>query len=161
MQTTACPTCGGDGKVPEQPCERCDGAGREVRAAQLGRRDPGRASTGQRIRIGGAGHAGEAGARPGDLYVLVQVAEDERFERRGEDLISVVKVPATLAMIGGKVTVPTLDGEREVRIPAGAQPGHSEKLKGLGLPRLRGGKRGVQYVLVDVVIPRQAQPRAA
>ncbi len=155
VQTTACPTCGGDGKVPEQPCERCDGAGREVRERSWDVDIPAGIDSGQRIRIAGAGHAGEAGARPGDLYVLVRVAEDERFERRGEDLVSVVKVPATLAMIGGKLTVPTLDGDREVKIPPGAQPGHSEKLKGLGLPRLRGGKRGTQYVLVDVVIPHK------
>ena len=154
-QTTPCPTCGGDGKTAEQPCEHCDGVGREVRERSWDVDIPAGIDSGQRIRIAGAGHAGEAGGRPGDLYVMVRVAEDERFERRGEDLISVVKVPATLAMIGGKLAVPSLDGEREVKIPPGAQPGHSEKLKGLGLPRLRGGKRGVQYVLVDIVIPQK------
>lgn len=155
VQTIACPTCGGDGKTAEQPCERCAGAGREARERSWSVDIPAGIDSGQRIRIAGAGHAGEAGARPGDLYVLVSVGEDERFERRGEDLIAVVKVPATLAMIGGKLTVPTLDGDREVKIPAGAQPGHSEKLKGLGLPRLRGSKRGTQYVLVDIVIPQK------
>ena len=153
VQTGSCPTCRGDGKIAEQPCERCDGAGREVRERTWDVEIPAGIESGQRIRITGAGHAGEPGGRQGDLYVLVQVAEDERFERRGEDLVSVVKVPATLAMVGGKLSVPTLEGEREVKIPAGAQPGHSERLKGLGLPSLRNGKRGSQYVLVDVVIP--------
>ena len=153
VQTGACPTCRGDGKIAEQTCDRCDGVGREVRERTWDVDIPAGIDSGQRIRIGGAGHAGEPGGRPGDLYVLVHVADDERFERRGEDLISVVKVPATLAMVGGKLSVPTLEGEREVKIPAGAQPGHSERLKGLGLPSLRNGKRGSQYVLVDVVIP--------
>jgi molecular chaperone DnaJ len=153
VQTGACPTCGGDGKIAEQPCERCGGAGREVRDRNWDVEIPAGIESGQRIRIAGAGHAGEPGGGAGDLYVLVRVAEDERFERRGEDLVSVVKVPATLAIVGGKLSVPTLDGEREVKIPAGTQPGHSERLKGLGLPSLRNGKRGSQYVLVDVVIP--------
>jgi molecular chaperone DnaJ len=153
VQTGACPTCGGAGKIPEQPCERCEGRGREVRERTWDVEIPAGIESGQRIRIGGAGHAGEPGGRPGDLYVLVTVAEDERFERRGEDLIHVLKVPATLAMVGGRLQVPTIDGEREIKIPAGAQPGHSERLKGLGLPSLRNGRRGSQYVLVDIVIP--------
>jgi molecular chaperone DnaJ len=115
--------------------------------------------SGQRIRIAGAGHAGEPGGRPGDLYVLVEVAQDDRFERRGQDLVSVVEVPATLAMVGGKVSVPTLDGEREVKLPAGTQQGHTERLKGLGLPSLRNGRRGSQFVLVDLVIPRKLSRR--
>jgi molecular chaperone DnaJ len=109
--------------------------------------------SGQRIRIAGAGHAGEAGAPAGDLYVLVTVAGDERFERQGQDLVSVVRVPATLAMVGGEVTAPTLEGEREVKIPAGTQAGHLMRLKGLGLPSLRGGRRGDQHVFVDIQIP--------
>jgi molecular chaperone DnaJ len=159
VQTGICPTCRGDGKIPEQPCSRCDGAGREARERTWDVEIPAGIDSGQRIRIAGAGHAGEPGGRPGDLYVTVQVADDERFERRGEDLISVIKVPATLAMVGGKLTVPTLEGEREVKIPAGAQPGHSERLKGLGLPSLRNGRRGSQYVLVDVVIPSKLSRR--
>jgi len=86
VQTSACPTCGGDGKTAEQPCEQCDGAGREVRRRTWDVDVPAGIESGQRIRIAGAGHAGEPGGRPGDLYILVNVAEDERFERRGEDL---------------------------------------------------------------------------
>jgi molecular chaperone DnaJ len=155
VQTGACPTCGGDGRVAEQPCERCDGVGREVRARTWDVDVPSGIESGQRIRIAGAGHAGESGAPPGDLYVGVEVAEDERFERRGRDLVTVIHVPATLAMVGGTVTAATLDGDREVEIPAGAQPGHTVRLAGLGLPSLRSAARGDQHVLVDVIVPRK------
>jgi molecular chaperone DnaJ len=153
VQTSACPTCQGAGKVAEQPCEVCGGSGRELRERTWDIDIPQGIESGQRIRISGAGHAGEPGGATGDLYVLVQVAEDERFEREGRDLITVASIPATRAMLGGKFTVPTLEGEREVDLPAGAQPGHSIKLRGLGLPSIRERGRGDQYVLVDVTVP--------
>jgi molecular chaperone DnaJ len=155
VQTSACPTCAGQGRVAEQPCERCAGRGVEARERTWDVEIPAGIESGQRIRIGGAGHAGEAGAPPGDLYVLVRVADDERFERRGQDLVTVAHVPATLAMLGGEIEVPTLDGDREVEIPAGSQPGEAITLKGLGLPSLRSPRRGNQHVLVDVVVPRK------
>ncbi len=155
VQTGSCPTCGGDGKIASQPCERCDGAGRELRDRNWDVQVPAGIESGQRIRIGGAGHAGEPGAPPGDLYVLVAVAEDERFERHGSDLVSTVEVGVTMAMAGGSVEVETLDGERRVEIPAGTQPGHTVRLKGLGLPSLRGRRRGDQHVIVEVRVPRK------
>ena len=153
VQTGACPTCEGAGKIAETPCERCGGAGREIRERTWDVEVPAGIEDGQRIRISGAGHAGEPGGQTGDLYVQVRVLEDERFERRGTDLVSVVKVPATLAMLGGTVEVPTLDGEQEVALPAGVQSGHTVSLPGLGLPALHDGRRGQQHVLVDVQIP--------
>jgi molecular chaperone DnaJ len=155
VQTGACPTCNGAGKVAEQPCERCDGAGRELRERSWEVEVPPGIESGQRIRIAGAGHAGEVGGSTGDLYVLVTVAEDPRFERRGQDLVSVVHVPATRAMLGGTVEVPTLEGEAEVEVPAGAQPGQAIVLDGRGLPSLRGAARGDQHVIVDVVVPTE------
>ena len=155
VQTSVCPTCDGQGRVPEQPCERCGGRGREVRDRTWDVEVPAGIESGQRIRIAGAGHAGDPGAPAGDLYVMVIVAEDERFERRGQDLVAVTHVPATLAMLGGKLTVPTLDGDREIEVPAGAQPGDAIRLKGLGLPSLQRPSRGDQHVLVDVVVPKK------
>ena len=155
VQAGICPTCDGAGKTPEQPCARCSGAGREVRDRTWDVDIPSGIESGQRIRIAGAGHAGEPGGRAGDLYVLVTVTEDERFERRGQDLVSAVKVPATRAMLGGTVIAPTLDGEREVKIPAGTQPGHTISLGGLGLPSLRGSRRGKHHVVVDVEVPKK------
>jgi molecular chaperone DnaJ len=155
VQTGVCPTCDGAGKIPEQPCERCEGRGREIRVRTWDVEVPAGIEDGQRIRIAGAGHAGDAGGQMGDLYVLVRVAEDDRFERRGQDLVSIVKVPATLAMLGGKITVATLEGDEEVELSAGVQPGHTVSLPGLGLPALRGRGRGQQHVLVDIAIPNK------
>ncbi|HEX2129342.1 MAG TPA: molecular chaperone DnaJ [Solirubrobacterales bacterium] len=154
VQAGACPACQGAGKVPETPCEQCGGAGREVRDRTWDVEIPAGIEDGQRIRISGAGHAGEPGGAMGDLYVLVRVADDPRFQRRGQDLVTVVKVPATLAMLGGAVQVPTLDGDREIDLPAGVQPGHTVSLAGLGLPALQSRGRGQQHVLVDVQVPR-------
>lgn len=155
MRTAACPECHGDGRVPEQPCAVCSGAGRAARRRTYEVEIPAGIETGQRIRIGGAGHAGEAGAGGGDLYVEVSVVEDPRFERNGDHLVSAVRVPVTVAMLGGEVTVPTLEGERAVEIPKGAQPGETVVLKGLGLPSLRGGRRGHQHVVLDLVVPKK------
>jgi molecular chaperone DnaJ len=160
VQASVCPTCHGDGRVPETPCEVCEGAGRELRERTWDVQIPAGIESGQRIRIAGAGHAGEPGAAAGDLYVLVEVEEDPRFRREGQELISTVEVDATLAMIGGKVTVPTLDGDREIKLDAGTQQGHVERLKGLGLPPLQGGRRGSLHVVVEIRIPRKLSRRA-
>jgi molecular chaperone DnaJ len=153
VREVACNACGGAGRVPETPCAECRGSGR---AAGLQRREvevPAGIEAGQRMRISGAGHAGDPGAPAGDLYVEVSVATDERFERDGTDLISVVRVPATEAMLGATVTVPTLDGEQEIEVPAGTQPGYEHTIRGAGLPRLGGGRRGSQRVVFEVVVP--------
>ena len=153
VRSGVCPTCGGRGEVPERPCRGCGGEGRVVRSRTWQLDVPAGIESGQRIRVSGVGHVGEPGARAGDLYVQVVVAEDERFERHGQDLVAIAEVPVTRAMLGGAVTVPTLDGEREVEIPAGSQSGERIVLKGVGLPSLHGGRRGDQHVLVDVFVP--------
>jgi molecular chaperone DnaJ len=153
VRSGACPTCAGQGKVPETPCAQCDGAGRVTRTRTWQLDVPPGIESGQSIRVTGAGHTGEAGASAGDLYVQVVVAEDERFERDGRDLVTVAEVPATRAMLGGTVKVPTLEGEHEVEVPPGSQHGEQVVLRGLGLPTLRGGRRGDQRVLLDVFVP--------
>ncbi len=149
----ACDACDGAGKVPETPCAECGGRGRTPGRATKAIEIPAGIEGGQRLRISGAGHTGEAGAPAGDLYVEVEVAEDERFQRDGTDLLSVVSIPATEVMLGTSVTVPTLEGERQIEIAAGTQPGHEEVLRGAGLPRLGGRRRGNQRVVVNVVVP--------
>jgi molecular chaperone DnaJ len=153
VRGVACDACGGAGKIPESPCAECGGAGRvrgqRTQAVEI----PAGIESGQRLRVSGAGHAGEAGAPAGDLYVEVAVADDERFQRDGTELISVVSIPATEAMLGTTVTVPTLEGEREIEVAPGTQPGHEETLRGAGLPRLGGRRRGSQRVILEVLVP--------
>jgi len=153
VRGVACDVCGGAGKIPETPCEVCRGSGRTPGRRTQEVEVPAGIEDGQRLRISGAGHAGDAGAAAGDLYVEVAVAEDERFQRDGTDLISVVSIPATEAMLGTAATVPTLDGEKEIEVSAGTQPGHEEVLRGQGLPRLGGRRRGNQRVLFNIIVP--------
>jgi molecular chaperone DnaJ len=149
----ACDACGGAGKIPETPCGTCGGSGRTRQSRTSAIEVPAGIEDGQRMRITGSGHAGEAGAPAGDLYVEVRVAEDERFEREGSDLISTVSIPATEAMLGTTVTVPTLDGSEEVEVEPGTQPNTEKVLRGLGLPRLNSRRRGNQRVILDVFVP--------
>jgi len=156
MRQMACDVCGGDGRVPSEPCENCDGRGREVRRRTLRVDVPPGIADGQRIRLSGRGHAGERGGPPGDLYVLVHIATDERFLRDGDDLVTVLDVAAPLAMIGATLSAPALEGEVEVEIPAGTQPGDVFVERGEGMPRLRRpGRRGDLRVVVNVVVPRR------
>jgi len=160
VRATACDVCGGEGKVARTPCTECAGRGRTVGSKRLSVDVPAGIEDGQRIRLTGHGHAGETGAAPGDLYVLVRVAEDDRFLRDGTDLVTVVDVPAPAAALGTKVDVPSLDGEAaQVTLEAGTQPGETVVLRGAGLPPLRGGRRGDVRVVVNVVIPRKLSGR--
>jgi molecular chaperone DnaJ len=153
VRGVACDVCHGAGKIPETPCAECSGSGRTPGRRTQEVEVPAGIEHGQRLRVSGAGHAGDAGAPAGDLYVEVAVAEDERFRRDGTDLISVVSIPATVAMLGTTVTVPTLDGEKEIEVAPGTQPGFEEALGGAGLPRLGGRRRGSQRVILNVIVP--------
>ncbi|HEX7299328.1 MAG TPA: J domain-containing protein [Solirubrobacteraceae bacterium] len=156
VRQVACDVCGGDGRTAEQPCTRCDGRGREVRRRTLRVDIPAGIADGQRIRLSGRGHAGERGGPPGDLYVLVHVAPDQRFIRDGDDLVTALDVPAPLAALGATLRAPSLDGEVEVEVDAGTQPGAVLTVAGKGMPRLRRpGRHGDLRVVVNVVVPRK------
>jgi molecular chaperone DnaJ len=156
MRQTACDVCGGEGKIPSEPCESCDGRGREVRRRTLRVDVPAGIADGQRIRLSGRGHAGERGGPPGDLYVLVRIEADERFLRDGDDLVTVLDVSAPAAAIGATVSAPSLDGDVQVQISPGTQPGEVLVVRGEGMPRLRRpGRRGDLRVVVNVVVPRR------
>jgi molecular chaperone DnaJ len=153
VRAMPCDRCGGEGRIPETPCSVCSGAGRMADERKWEVDVPAGIEDGQRIRISGAGHAGDPGARAGDLYVEVHIAPDERFARQGTELVTRLPVPVTTAMVGGELTVPTLDGEAAVEVPAGAQHGDVALLKGEGLPPLHGGRRGDQHVVFELVVP--------
>ena len=159
VREQACDTCGGDGKIASEPCHECGGRGRRAMRKTLQVDVPAGIADEQRIRLSGRGHAGERGGPPGDLYVLVRVAEDERFVRDGSNLVTVVDVPAPAAALGTNVTVPTLDGEEEVEVPVGTQPGTVVTLRGRGMPTVGRGRRGDQQVVLNVVIPRNLTGR--
>src|SRR5205085_1438105 len=110
VRNAVCDVCGGDGRVASSPCSECRGRGRKVERTRVSVEVPAGIADGQRIRVAGRGHAGERGGPPGDLYVVVRVRDDPRFVRDGDDLVTVVDVPAPLAALGTEVEVPTVDG---------------------------------------------------
>ncbi|HEX4110238.1 MAG TPA: molecular chaperone DnaJ [Solirubrobacteraceae bacterium] len=158
VRNVECDVCHGDGRVAEKPCRTCRGRGRQVVKKSLTVEIPPGIGDGQRIRVTGRGNVGEPAGRAGDLYVEVHVREDERFVREGDDLITALDVPAPLAALGATLTVPTLDGDQQIEVPAGTQPGTIITLRGQGIPDLRRGRPGDLKVVVDVVIPRRLSP---
>jgi molecular chaperone DnaJ len=150
-----CPRCQGSGKLVTKVCETCKGAGRVALERRLDVRIPAGIHDGQRIRLTGEGHAGEVGSRPGDAYVAVRVRPDTRFVREGDDIVSTVELTMTEAALGVTKVVPTLDGDMELELDAGTQPGEVRVLHGRGMPRLRGRGKGDHRVLVTVLVPRR------
>lgn len=153
VTTRTCATCGGRGSIVEESCENCSGGGRVVRNSRRRVRIPAGIETGMRLRIPGAGHAGDPGAPHGDLYVMIKIKEDPELVRDGEDLVHRLRVNFVEAALGRDTGVPTLDGGREVRVEPGTQPGATLRLRGEGMPRLRGRGRGDLKVVVDVMVP--------
>jgi molecular chaperone DnaJ len=157
VRQVACDVCGGDGRIPEQPCEVCDGRGLVVGHRNLEVDVPAGIADGQRIRVSGRGHAGEHGGPPGDLYVVVGVTADDGWLRDGDDLVTVLDVTAPRAALGTTLAVehPGV-GEVEVEVPAGTQPGEVITLRGKGMPMLRRqGRFGDLRAVANVQIPRK------
>ncbi|MFZ0738649.1 MAG: molecular chaperone DnaJ [Candidatus Acidiferrales bacterium] len=149
-----CSRCGGTGKLRTM-CRNCGGEGRVRRSETLDVRIPPGAQTGSRVRVAGHGNAGENGGPPGDLYFITKVEPHPFFERRGDDLYTVVPITITEAALGAKVEVPTIDGRAQVRIPPGTDSGKKLRLREKGAPSARrSGHRGDQIVEVQVVVPR-------
>jgi molecular chaperone DnaJ len=153
VRMQVCDRCGGEGKIPETPCGVCRGSGQEIKAESIAVEIPAGIEDGQRVRLAGRGHAGSRGARPGDLYLLVNVETDPRFERHGEDLLTRIDVPFTDAALGTTLAVPTLAGEEELELKPGTQPATMLRLRGRGLPELRGRGTGDLHVVVNVLVP--------
>jgi len=149
-----CTRCGGTGRIPTI-CRLCGGDGRVRRADTLEVRIPAGVSTGSRVRVAGRGNAGTGGAPPGDLYIITEVQPHPYFERRGDDLYTVVPITVTEASLGAKIEVPTLDGRALLRVPPGTNGGQKLRLREKGVPSVRApGKRGDLYVELHVVVPK-------
>jgi molecular chaperone DnaJ len=155
VQTSSCPTCSGRGVTISTPCTTCRGRGRVPETRTVTVDIPAGIMDGQRMQLRGRGHEGEPGGAPGDLYVAVRVAPDPRFERDGNDIVAVLNVPFTRAALGTTMTVETLDGDQEVELRPGTQPGDVLVLRGKGVPVLNGRGRGDHRLLVNVMLPQR------
>ena len=155
VRTQTCPRCGGSGRIVQDPCRNCDGSGRVVESRALEVEIPAGIHDGQRIRISGEGHAGLLGGMAGDIYVLVRIRPDHRFTREGNDLFSTIDLTMTQAALGTRVTVATVDGDVELELEPGTQPGEVRVLRGRGMPVLQGFGRGDHRVLVNVLVPQR------
>ncbi|MGH2740357.1 MAG: molecular chaperone DnaJ [Actinomycetota bacterium] len=153
MQTRTCPACEGSGKEIASPCPECRGSGRVAAVDEIEVEVPAGVAHGMELRIEGRGEAGRNGGPPGDLYVTLRVPDHPLFERRGQHLVCTLEIPVTQALLGTTVTIPTLDGEEAVKIPAGTRSGEVVRFRGRGLPHPGGGRRGDLYVEIDVDIP--------
>ncbi len=148
-----CPRCRGAGELFDHPCKVCHGEGRAETTGRIKLKIPAGIEDGSRLRSTGNGEAGVRGASSGDLYVVIHVREHSVFSRDGDDLFCEIPVPFVAAALGGEVGVPTLDGKASVKIPAGTQSGTIFKLRGKGMPHLRGSGHGQLLVRIAVEVP--------
>ncbi|MEP2642585.1 molecular chaperone DnaJ [Roseobacter sp.] len=149
-----CPTCSGLGQIIKNPCHVCKGAGRVEKDRALSVNIPAGVETGTRIRLSGEGEAGMRGGPTGDLYIFIDVAEHQLFSREGGNLFCRVPVSMAKAALGGSIEVPTIDGGRgRVQIPSGSQSGRQMRLRGKGMPALRGGGSGDMFIELAVETP--------
>ncbi|WP_421784601.1 molecular chaperone DnaJ [Hyphobacterium sp.] len=155
-----CPRCGGQGKTVTTPCGECDGVGQVRKIRKLDVDIPAGVEDGMRIRLAGEGEAGARGGPRGDLYIFVSIRHDDLFERDGPNLYCRATVPMVTAALGGSICCPVIDGGKaELKIPSGSQTGKRMRLKGKGMPRLRGGPRGDMIVELYVETPRNLSER--
>jgi len=155
----ACPTCRGRGTIIKNPCTSCRGSGKKEIEKSLSVNIPAGVDTGARVRLSGEGEPSPNGGRQGDLYVMVHVQEHKIFEREGRHLYCDVPVSMIDAALGGEMEVPTLDGKVKLKIPAETQPGKMFRLRGKGVPDLRGGQPGDLLCRVQVETPVKLNKR--
>ncbi len=148
-----CQVCRGAGRMVKTPCTECRGAGRIEREKQMEVKIPAGVETGSRLRVQGEGEAGTQGGPSGDLYVVIRLAEHERFERQGSNLYASLPLTFGQAALGADVFVATIEGEEKIKIPSGTQTGTIFRIKGKGMPVLGGRGRGDLFVSVSVVTP--------
>lgn len=150
-----CPECGGEGVRIDRPCGECNGSGRVRREKKIKIEVPAGISSDDYLKLRGRGNAGQRGGPAGDLIVRVEVEPHPRFERRGDDLVLDRPITFSQAALGAEVSVRTIDGEARLTIPGGIQSGQVLRMRGKGMPRLRGSGRGDQLVRVLVWTPTE------
>ena len=149
-----CPNCSGQGRIIKSPCKECRGQGRVEKEKTIEIKIPAGVETGSRLRVSGEGEGGVNGGPAGDLFVVLHVAEHERFERQGANLYSAVPITFGQAALGAEIKVQTLDGNEELKIPAGTQTGTVFRIKSQGMPTLGGRGRGDLFVAVTLITPK-------
>ena len=154
-----CPTCGGEGSVIERPCRKCRGTGHVSTPQHIALKIPAGVDDGSRLRLSGKGGGGIRGGENGDLYVQLGVRESDIFEREGPDLFVDVPVSPVLAALGGEVEIPTPDGAAQLKIPAGTPNGKLFRLRGKGVPSLRGGSPGDLTARIVFEVPSNLDRR--
>ncbi len=157
--TTTCRKCGGVGEYIADPCEECNGKGIVQEEKKIEIKVPAGVEDGTRLRISGGGNAGEKGSSHGDLYVEIAVKLHKIFERHENDIFLEAPISFGMACLGGELEVPTLDGKTKIKIPSGTQSGTVFRLKGKGLPSLRGYGHGGENVKVVVEVPKKLSKR--
>jgi len=148
-----CSTCRGGGQVISSPCETCRGAGRVENEKSIEVKIPAGVETGSRLRLQAEGESGAYGGPPGDLYVVIHVAEHEQFERQGSNLYASIPITFAQAALGAEVSVDTLNGAQPLKVPAGTQTGTVFRVRGQGMPVLGGRGKGDMFVSVSVMTP--------
>lgn len=155
IQTTrTCSRCGGSGKVVTDPCYVCHGSGATEKTSKIKVKIPAGIDDDQIISVPGRGNAGANGGSSGDLLVIVSVRPDLFFEREGYDIWCEVPITYSQAVLGDSITIPSIDGKIKYNVPAGTQPSTVFRLRGKGIPNLRGRGKGDQYVRVVVEVPK-------
>ncbi|MFT7615967.1 MAG: molecular chaperone DnaJ [Candidatus Woesearchaeota archaeon] len=154
QSSAACPNCQGRGKQIKTACKTCDGDGKVRKTKNIEVAIPAGIESGQRLRVRGEGEAGSLGGPMGDLFVEVHIAASDLFERNGDDVILRAPITYIQATLGDHIEIPTLIGKADLKIPAGTQGGTLFKMKGKGIPRMRGFGAGDQYVKVDIEVPK-------
>jgi molecular chaperone DnaJ len=154
-QVAECPDCHGAGKRVDKKCSKCGGDGRVMAETKLDIEIPAGIADGQTLSMQGAGEAGGVGGVSGDLYINVHVREHRQFKRSGQDILSSVEIPFSVAALGGETIIETIDGRLTLKIPSGTQSGEQFRVKGKGVPDLHSGARGNQIVKVLVRIPKK------
>ncbi len=151
--STTCPQCRGEGRIITKPCALCKGTGRSTITKTVHLKVPAGVETGSRLRLRGEGEEGEFGGPDGDLYVFIHVAPHDFFERRENDVYCRASISFVQAALGATIEVPTLNGSEKVKIPRGTQAGATFRLKGKGIPHLRGFGRGDQIIETVIKTP--------
>ncbi len=150
---TACPICQGAGQIIENPCHTCSGRKMVQQTRQLSVKIPPGVDTDTQIRLTGEGAPGSGGGPAGNLYVVINIRPHKHFQRQGNDIILDLDITFPQAALGSEIIVPTVEGEDTMRIPPGTQAGKMLRLRGKGVPFLRGGGRGDQIVVINIAVP--------